>query len=69
MLTEASSARLFALLRRSSRGLGNRGPTVLVRLGHTPAWELLVLARLTSASLDALRDLLGNKNRGLAKLA
>ena len=68
MLTEASSARYVALLRRNSKGW-NRGPTVLVRLGYTPAWELLVLARLTSASLDALRDLLGNKNRGLAKLA
>ena len=68
MLAEASSARYIALLRGNSKGW-NRGPTVLVRLGHTPAWELLVLARLTSASLDALRDLLGNKNRGLAKLA
>ena len=68
MLAEASSARYIALLRRNSKGW-NRGPTVLVRLGHTPAWELLVLARLTSASLDALRDLLGNKNRGLTNLA
>ena len=68
MLTEASSARLFALLRGNSKGW-NRGPTVLVRLGFTPAWEWLVLARISSASLDALRSLLGNENRGLTDLA
>ena len=68
MLAKVSSARLFALLRRTLKGW-NRGPTVLVRLGYTPAWELLVLARLSSASLDALRDLLGNRNRGLTNLA
>ena len=67
MLAENSSAGLYALL-RSSRGIGNRGLSPLVRLRFTPAWEWIVLAREASASVNALRFLLGLKNRGLSLL-